>query len=862
MSAGRWIMRGRVFQGRVFAGWALAGAEPVLSAPPKPRKSQQIIIKHDSPSFENGFAPRDGEALYPNLLKGLVGAWCPSLGITGGILRDVSGRNNHGALTNMDPATDWVIDGGKGALDFDGVNDYVEVQQVNLATSFTISFWMKSGDINQSQKYIISRVSAGDNDYSIIYGYASQSLEFYSGRYSGTNPRTYSAIVINDTNWHYITYSYSPGEWSGYLDGIRVFNNSATFTLTMTSGAFFGFSTFDRNSRFFDGRLDDIKIRNRCLIADEVITEYQLGRGGAYKIKPVRYLTTTPARIPNSRSSLITRPPAEPSYESGYAPRDGESLYPNLFNGLAGAWCPSMGVTGNALRDLSGRGNHGVFTNMNPTTAWDTYQGQYALNFTNADGQPEQYIDAGTMQSEAFNYPFSMMCWVRNATPGDRPDTSPFSKTSTVTGYAGPMIWINGGVVNAYWAGGIKAAGTTIVSSRLDWYQLGICWTGNQAQAIVNGRINGVGNTTSPPNAANQPINIGRYFAGGNRTMTGQVDDCAIWRRCLTPQEWQQLYQLGRGGMFRFKPQTARKTISLPATWLKAGDEWTEVQPKIATGSKASLITRPPIEPSYGNGFAPRDGEPLYLNLFKGLVGAWCPSMGVTGSTLRDLSGQNNHGTLTNMDPATDWVIDNGQYALDFDGSNDDVSASVPAGIAGATSLSYSLWWRRKTISVLGPFFGVGVASSENNRFVFQAWSDTQVYISTAASTWGNFTSNDLLWHHIVISYDGNGASNATRLQVYFDGRPQTLSFTGTISAAIGTPTLLRIGRTISNDYGAGIIDDMQIRLRTASANEAAQLYQLGRGGLFTLKPKTIALPTSTIWQPSQSRLYTGDSWK
>ena len=70
---------------------------------------------------------------------------------------------------------------------------------------------------------------------------------------------------------------------------------------------------------------------------------------------------------------------------------------------------------------------------------------------------------------------------------------------------------------------------------------------------------------------------------------------------------------------------------------------------------------------SYSNGFAPRDGQPLYPELWRGCVGAWCPSLGPTGLTLRDWSGFGNHGTLTNMDPGTDWVLSGGRYALDFD---------------------------------------------------------------------------------------------------------------------------------------------------------------------------------------------------
>ena len=49
------------------------------------------------------------------------------------------------------------------------------------------------------------------------------------------------------------------------------------------------------------------------------------------------------------------------------------------------------------------------------------------------------------------------------------------------------------------------------------------------------------------------------------------------------------------------------------------------------------------------------------MALTDGLQGWWCPSLDDAGNgttTLTDLSGNGNHGTLTNMDPATDWVAD------------------------------------------------------------------------------------------------------------------------------------------------------------------------------------------------------------
>jgi hypothetical protein len=52
----------------------------------------------------------------------------------------------------------------------------------------------------------------------------------------------------------------------------------------------------------------------------------------------------------------------KPSYASGYAKNASQSAHPNLWDGLVGAWMPSLGVTWETLRDVSGRENHADYT--------------------------------------------------------------------------------------------------------------------------------------------------------------------------------------------------------------------------------------------------------------------------------------------------------------------------------------------------------------------------------------------------------------------------------------------------------------------------------------------------------------------
>ena len=67
------------------------------------------------------------------LSRGMSGFWLAGFNQTGFgsvRLRDIAKRN-HGTLTNMNPASDWVFDNQLGALDFnaDDVNDYVTFGQ-------------------------------------------------------------------------------------------------------------------------------------------------------------------------------------------------------------------------------------------------------------------------------------------------------------------------------------------------------------------------------------------------------------------------------------------------------------------------------------------------------------------------------------------------------------------------------------------------------------------------------------------------------------------------------------------------------------------------------------------------------------
>ena len=242
-----------------------------------------------------------------------------------------------------------------------------------------------------------------------------------------------------------------------------------------------------------------------------------------------------------------------------------------------------------------------------------------------------------------------------------------------------------------------------------------------------------------------------------------------------------------------------------------------------------------------------------YPQLWRGCVGAWCPSLGPSGSRLHDYSRRNNWGTLTNMDPATDWVVSGGAYALDFDGSNDQVVANLVLS-GRSTQITASCWANLSSTSLRGAFMRVGATGSQgslsddgfslgvgdisldtNGNNIIGEWVGTRWIASGVAYGTG--------WHHVVLVIDSSGFPIIYRdgVSVYSD----TGALMTTIGSRAGGVTLFG---GYSSDfppgyprYFTGMCDDFRIYDRILSPAEISLLSRR-RGIAFT--PRTRARGT------------------
>jgi hypothetical protein len=231
----------------------------------------------------------------------------------------------------------------------------------------------------------------------------------------------------------------------------------------------------------------------------------------------------------------------------------------------------------------------------------------------------------------------------------------------------------------------------------------------------------------------------------------------------------------------------------------------------------------------------------LYAVNGKEPIAAWIPSRDDAGNgttTLNDLVGT-NHGTLTNMDPATDWVVDTGAggiRALDFDGVNDHVNCGNIA-INNVSQIAYSVWVKPRVFASFAGILGKYASTTSDTELLAASSSLIQTVRNGADSQFRSTGSVLTLnaWIHLVIVFDGTQAIQANRMQIYANGNlvPQTNSNSLPATTANNVANFF-IGR-YPGPAGTTIdarIDDVRIFDQALTATDIADLYAAQRGGI------------------------------
>ena len=201
----------------------------------------------------------------------LVGWWKFDEG-SGLLALDSSGLYNNGTLMS---GPQWIVGHDDDALEFDGVNDYVEVPHdasLTMDTEVTVMAWINAERYNSAGgdwQAILAKSNA-PRSYS-FYTYTNGTLHFSvgaSGAYIGSN----STGLVPLNEWAHVCAMVVDGHHQYYINGEDAGTGGAGTILpgaTDTDTVRIGLSHEGGNN--FLGMIDDVRIYNKALSQDEVV---------------------------------------------------------------------------------------------------------------------------------------------------------------------------------------------------------------------------------------------------------------------------------------------------------------------------------------------------------------------------------------------------------------------------------------------------------------------------------------------------------------------------------------------------------------------------------------------------------------
>ena len=195
-------------------------------------------------------------------------------------LADTSGYGNngtnHGAICREDSPFHVVgSGGGKRALSFDGVNDWVGLpeppaESTNINTG-SVSAWIKTSNAGNSYRGIVVK--------QLAYGMFLRDNLFVIYDWSSGEKST--GINLADGNWHFVGFTFQ----SGVTDGTKLYIDSQlklTTTLTISNqneGVAIGAGVNPASAQFFTGLIDEVRIYSQALSLAEIQKHYAEGLG-------------------------------------------------------------------------------------------------------------------------------------------------------------------------------------------------------------------------------------------------------------------------------------------------------------------------------------------------------------------------------------------------------------------------------------------------------------------------------------------------------------------------------------------------------------------------------------------------------
>ncbi|MBR9702100.1 hypothetical protein GOV13_04215, partial [Candidatus Pacearchaeota archaeon] len=190
-----------------------------------------------------------------------------------------SGNSNNGTVYGdvVWNSTDMKV--GNGAYDFDGVGDYVMVNDmgsVEGVSGLAVSAWVKSTvSDNPTNVNMVSKEGGGDDTFTLKW-YSNENVVFQVFNTTGGFSIAQFTDGIEDTNWHHIVGIYNGTNALVYVDGVVGGTAPVLEGATLDTAHEVVIGSSSTEAYFWNGSIDEVMIWNRSLSAAEVQQLYNL----------------------------------------------------------------------------------------------------------------------------------------------------------------------------------------------------------------------------------------------------------------------------------------------------------------------------------------------------------------------------------------------------------------------------------------------------------------------------------------------------------------------------------------------------------------------------------------------------------
>lgn len=443
-----------------------------------------------------------------------------------GVLSDVRGANDGSIKGTMSTSTASGVGIVGQALSFDGVDDYVDVGDVDELdgqSALSVFAWIKITKQDGRISSVVykgggvsrwslspSQASIGDdNDLLVLMNNGTNAYGYTTGDILPLNTWTHVGFVFDGTQ------SDNAGRLKIYVNGV---SQSVTYSLTIpattpSNANVLEIGHYQTPYHYFPGTIDDLRMYNRALSADEVAKLYSMQGNNIF-----------------SKSEDQTNLIAHYTFDGN-----------------------RVDFSKNITLDDSHNNTLGTLVSMSAASQVDGVLGK-ALEF---DGAAD-YVNLGDLNSLSFgngtsDNAFSIAIWVKRdsaSASGTVIDKYYTTALEWVFGFFGTALyaWVYDNSAGAYRGRIVSGSNAWIPAG--EWHQIVWVYDGGGLTSSTKIYIDGIqrdsgdfsGGTYIAMENTAQTVSIGRISSGINAYFDGSIDDVRIYNKALSQAEIAEIY--------------------------------------------------------------------------------------------------------------------------------------------------------------------------------------------------------------------------------------------------------------------------------------------------------------------------------